>query len=311
MAVIKLKPACKDYLWGGDRLKKDFGKDFPGYVLAETWELSAHPDGPSIVASGPLKGKTLSEYIAEKGKGILGKNCERFEDFPILIKFIDAHQNLSVQVHPDDEYAIKNEHQYGKTECWYIVDALPTAGIYYGMKETLTKEQFREKIQDNTLVKALKFQPVHKGEMYFIGAGTLHAIGAGCLIAEIQQNSNVTYRVYDFGRVAPDGKPRELHIDKAIEVANLSADPVKYDFGTHLADCDNFTVDDLKLDGEQFITVGPDSFMSILVTDGDGRIKIGDERMVFSKGDSIFAEAGTGEISVKGKAHALLSTIRA
>lgn len=311
MAIIKLQPACKDYLWGGDRLKKDFGKDYYGHVLAETWELSAHPDGPSVVANGPLKGKTFPEYIEARGKGILGKNCERFEDFPILIKFIDAHQNLSVQVHPDDEYALKNEHQYGKTECWYIVDALPTAGIYYGLKKTLTKEEFAEKIRDNTLVDALKFQPVKPGEMYFIGAGTLHAIGAGTLIAEIQQNSNVTYRVYDFGRVAPDGKPRELHIDKAIEVSNLSADPIKYDFGPHLADCSNFTVDDLNIDGEQVIEVGEDSFVSILVTSGDGRLKTDDDRIVFGKGDSLFIEAGTGRVSVKGRAHALMTTIRA
>lgn len=311
MSIIKLKPACKDYLWGGDRLKKDFGKDYYGYVLAETWELSAHPDGPSVVDNGPLKGKTFPEYIEAKGKGILGRNCERFEDFPILIKFIDAHQNLSVQVHPDDAYAMKNEHQYGKTECWYIVDALPTAGIYYGLKKTLTKEEFAEKIRNNTLVDALRFQPVKKGEMYFIGAGTLHAIGAGALIAEIQQNSNVTYRVYDFGRVAPDGKPRELHIDKAIEVSNLSGDPIRYDFGSHLADCSNFTVDDLQVDGEQFIEVGEDSFVSLLFTDGDGRVKTDEERIVFKKGDSLFIEAGTGKVSVKGKAHALMTTIRA
>lgn len=311
MAIIKLKPACKDYIWGGDRLKKNFGKDYYGYVLAETWELSAHPDGPSVVANGPLKGKTFPEYIEARGKGILGKNCERFEDFPILIKFIDAHQNLSVQVHPDDEYSMKYEHQYGKTECWYIVDALPTAGIYYGLKKSLTKEEFAEKIRNNTLVDALRFQPVKPGETYFIGAGTLHAIGAGTLIAEIQQNSNVTYRVYDFGRVAPDGKPRELHIDKAIEVSDLSGKPIKNDFGPHLADCPNFTVDDLNIDGEQFIEVGDDTFVSVLVTDGDGRVKTDDDRIVFGKGDSLFIEAGTGKVSIKGRAHALKTTIRA
>jgi len=309
MGLIKLKPACKDYIWGGDRLKKNYGKEFEGAVLAETWELSAHPDGPSVVVSGEYSGKTFPEYIEAKGKEILGKDCGEFENFPVLIKFIDAKQNLSVQVHPSDEYALKNENQYGKTECWYIVDAGPGAGIYFGLKEGLTKEEFALKIRDNTLLDALNFVPVKKGEMYFIKSGTLHAIGAGTLIAEIQQNSNVTYRVYDFGRVGADGKPRELHIEKAIEVSDISGIRPEYDFGTHLAQCRYFTVDSLDADGRAELNADDRSFVSVLVTEGEGKIRVEGEEMQLLPGDSVFIDAGSGRIEVEGNIKALVTRV--
>ena len=309
MGIIKLKPACKDYIWGGSRLKTDFDKDFEGDVLAETWELSAHPDGPSVIVAGDLKGKSFIEYLEAKGKSVWGSNCAEFENFPILIKFIDAKQNLSVQVHPSDEYALKNEGQYGKTECWYIVDAEPGAGIYFGLKEKLSKEEFAAKIKDNTLLDALNFQPVKKGEMYFIKSGTLHAIGAGTLIAEIQQNSNVTYRVYDFGRVGADGKPRKLHIEKAIAVSDLSGERAEYDFGGHLAKCRYFTVDELKTDGKKELNAGEDSFISILITDGSGTISSGGVTLDYKKGDSFFIDAGTGRIEINGSGEGLVTGV--
>lgn len=189
---------------GGTKLKTDFNKEFDGEPLAESWELSCHKDGASIIANGQEAGKTLTRYLQEKGKEILGKKCERFEDFPILIKLIDARENLSIQVHPDNEYALKQEGQFEKTETWYIVDALEGAGIYYGVEKEVTKEEFAKKIEDDTVLDILHFQKVKQGEMYFIEAGTIHAIGEGIVIAEIQQNSNVTYRVYDFGRTGVD-----------------------------------------------------------------------------------------------------------
>lgn len=310
MAILKLKPACKDYLWGGNRLKTDFYKEYEGEILAETWELSCHKDGASVIANGPDAGMTFLEYVKKNGAGAVGTNCSRFEDFPILIKFIDARDNLSIQVHPDNAYALKNEGQYGKTETWYIVDAKEGAGIYYGVREAMTKEEFGQKIEDNTLLEALNFQKVKKGEMYFIESGTIHAIGKDVLIAEIQQNSNVTYRVYDFGRVGADGKPRELHIERAKDVTNLTPMTEAPDFGTHLADCDYFTVDSLVTDGTYTGSTDGTTFHSILILDGEGELCAGDETVAFRRGDSLFVSADQGSYTLRGKAEALLTTVR-
>lgn len=310
MAILKLKPACKDYLWGGNRLKTDFHKEYEGEILAETWELSCHKDGPSIILNGKDAGKTFRDYVLENQSKAIGTNCDRFEEFPILIKFIDARDNLSIQVHPDNAYALKNEGQYGKTETWYIVDAKEGAGIYYGVKEAMTKEEFADKIANNTVLDALNFQKVKKGEMYFIESGTIHAIGKDVLIAEIQQNSNVTYRVYDFGRVGADGKPRELHIEKAKEVTNLTPMTEKKDFGSHLADCDYFTVDALTLDGVQKGETDGTTFHSILILEGEGTLHTDTESISFRKGDSLFVTADNGSYTLEGKADALLTTVR-
>ena len=216
MRILKLKPACKDYLWGGRRLIEEYGKESDGDILAETWELSCHPDGPSVIDNGPYAGRTLQQYIDAEGKAVLGTNCRRFRDFPILTKFIDARDNLSIQVHPDNWYALKNEGQYGKTEMWYVMDAGEQAFLYYGFKREISREEFQERIQKDTLLEVLNAVPVQKGDVLFIESGTIHAIGKDILIAEIQQNSNVTYRVYDYGRVGRDGKKRDLHIEKAL-----------------------------------------------------------------------------------------------
>ena len=197
MAILKLKPSGKDYLWGGRRLIEEYGKEFDGEKLAETWELSCHPDGPSYVDSGEYKGETLSEYILMEGKKVTGTHSRPYEQFPLLIKFIDAHDDLSIQVHPDDSYAIAHENQYGKTEMWYIVDCEEGASLYYGFAREISREEFAGRIRNHTLLEVLNKVEVQKGDVLFIESGTIHAIGSGNLIAEIQQNSNVTYRVYD------------------------------------------------------------------------------------------------------------------
>ena len=212
MYPIKLKPAFKDYLWGGTRLRDDFGKDCDFDKIAESWELSCHKDGNSVVADGEFAGLTLAQYIEKEGKSVLGTNCEKFENFPILIKLIDAKDNLSVQVHPNNEYAQRVEGEYGKTEMWYVLDAAPGAQLIYGFKEKISKEAFKAAIENNTLPQVLNHVDIHKGDVFFIEAGTVHAIGKGALIAEIQQNSNVTYRVYDYDRRGADGKPPELPV---------------------------------------------------------------------------------------------------
>ena len=313
MALLKLRPSYKDYLWGGHRLVEKYNKEFDGDVLAESWELSCHPDGPSYIANGSYAGKTLQEYIDLEGKKVLGSNCQKFEEFPILAKFIDAKDNLSIQVHPDNEYALKNEGQYGKTEMWYIMDCEEGAFLYYGFKKEVSKEEFEERIKTDTLLEVLNAVPVHKGDVLFIEAGTIHAIGKGIVIAEIQQNSNVTYRVYDFGRVGKDGKKRELHIDKAVEVTNrvpISRNNTCY---PHIASCDYFTVDCLNMDGKLMSSmkgsVGEESFASILIMEGEGTISCGGETIPYRKGDSFFMSAGSGEYEINGECEALITTV--
>lgn len=314
MSVLKLSPGCKDYLRGGRRLIEEYGKQYTGDVLAETWELSCHPDGPSVICNGEYAGCTLAEYIEEEGRAVLGTHCRRFRDFPILIKFIDAKDNLSIQVHPDNRYALKNEGQYGKTEMWYVMDAGKDAFLYYGFQKEISRQEFERRIQEDTLLEVLNAVPVQKGDVLFIESGTIHAIGKNILIAEIQQNSNVTYRVYDYGRVGKDGKKRDLHIEKALAVTNRI--PIMKDNSSypHVADCDYFTVDKLNLDGKvmQELTgeVQEESFASILVLDGEGTITCQGETLEYKKGDSLFLPAGSGKYTMKGTCDALLTTIR-
>lgn len=314
MSILKLRPCCKDYIWGGRRLADEYGIPCDKDILAEAWVLSCHPDGPSAIVNGPNQGKTLAEYIQANGNQVLGTHCRRFRDFPILVKFIDANQNLSVQVHPGNRYALSQEHQYGKTEMWYVMDAGPNAFLYYGFKREVSREEFARRIQEDTLLDVLNAVPVQKGDVLFIESGTIHAIGAGILIAEIQQNSNVTYRVYDYGRVGKDGKKRDLHIEKALAVTNRVPILRSGKSYPHVADCDYFTVDKLNLDGSVMRkvegVVGEGSFVSILIMNGSGSILCDGETVTYQKGDSFFLPAGSGVYTVEGSCDALITTIR-
>lgn len=313
MALLKLSPSYKSYLWGGRRLIEEYNKNYSGKILAESWELSCHPDGPSVIAEGRYAGMTLSQYIEQKGKKILGVNCRRFQEFPILIKLIDARENLSVQVHPDNQYALAHEGQYGKTEMWYVIDSEESAYLYYGFKKKISKEEFLKRIKEETLLEVLHAVPVQKGDVLFIEAGTIHAIGKGILLAEIQQNSNVTYRVYDYGRVGPDGKKRDLHIEKALDVTERIPVVRGKSSCPHIASCNYFTVDKLNLDGtimnEMSGVIGEESFMSLLFLEGEGEIVCGQERTTYRKGDSFFLEAGSGSYMISGRCEALVTTI--
>ena len=313
MEILKLIPSCKDYIWGGHRLAEEYGKVIEGDVLAESWELSCHDDGASIISNGVWVGKTLKEYIKESKEDVLGTNCKRFSDFPILIKFIDAKDNLSIQVHPDNAYALKNEGQYGKTEMWYVVDASEDAFLYYGFQEEISEEEFRKRIEEDTLLEVLHAAPVKKGDVFFIEAGTIHAIGKNILIAEIQQNSNVTYRVYDYGRIGKDGKKRELHVEQAIQVTKREPAQKRDTMYPHIAKCDYFTVDKINLDGKLFDKmegfVTEESFLSILVLDGEGTIQNQFGSLSYKKGDSLFLPAGSGSYQIVGRCDALVTTV--
>lgn len=306
MSVLKLSPGCKDYLWGGRRLIEEYGKQYTGDVLAETWELSCHPDGPSVICNGEYAGCTLAEYIEEEGRAVLGTHCRRFRDFPILIKFIDAKDNLSIQVHPDNRYALKNEGQYGKTEMWYVMDAGKDAFLYYGFQKEISRQEFERRIQEDTLLEVLNAVPVQKGDVLFIESGTIHAIGKNILIAEIQQNSNVTYRVFDYNRKGPDGKTRPLHVEKALEVTDLR--PVKpMAFGPHLGTCPYFTVDRKR--GSFQAVCGEETFQALLIAEGEGKAACGTEIRTVKKGDCLFLPAGSGAYWVEGNCETLITYI--
>lgn len=318
MYPIKLTPAFKDYLWGGTRLRDDFGKDCDYDKVAESWELSCHKDGASVVANGEHAGKTLAQYIETEGKAVLGKNCERFEQFPILIKLIDAKDNLSVQVHPNNEYAQRVEGEYGKTEMWYIVDCDEGAELLYGFKKEVTKEEFAARIKDNTLLEITQSVPVKKGDVFFIEAGTLHAIGKGILIAEIQQNSNTTYRIYDYGRVGADGKPRELHIDKAVEVTDLCPAkpyPVTEAFEENgavkrlLSRCEYFTVYSVDVAEKACFNADETSFHNVLILEGNAELSCRDTTLSLKKGDSVFVPANCGEYTIAGSFKSVFTRI--
>ena len=318
MEPLKLSPAFKDYIWGGTRLRDDFGKKCDYDKVAESWELSCHKDGNSTICGGQFDGMTLAEFIEKQGKDVLGTNCERFENFPILIKLIDAKDNLSVQVHPDNEYAMRVEGEYGKTEMWYVVDCDEGAELLYGFKKEISKDEFAQRIADNTLLEVTNAVSVKKGDVFFIESGTLHAIGKGILIAEIQQNSNTTYRIYDYGRVGNDGKPRELHVEKAKDVTTL-APAKKYPetritamdgYSTKLlAKCDYFTTYRVDVLEQADLCADESSFNSILILDGNPEI-IGKDGSVFcKKGDSVFIAAGSGEYKLSGRCEAILTKI--
>ena len=278
MLPFLLNPAYKDYIWGGVKLRDQFGKDGPT-PLAESWELSAHPDGDAVIA-----------------------------------------QNLSVQVHPDDAYGMRVEGERGKTEMWYILDCEPGAFLYFGFEREISADEARRRIADNTITEVLHKAPVHPGDAFFISAGTVHANGAGLLLAEIQENSNTTYRVYDFGRVGADGKPRPLHIDKAMQVARLAparpdapgaAPPRPVAGGTlrRLAGCAYFTADTLKLAGRYSHAPGNASFVSVLCLDGQASLCCGDETLTLNKGGSAFVPANAPEFTLEGAGTLLLTTI--
>lgn len=309
MKIEKLTPAFKDYLWGGTKLRDVYGKPCDYEKVAESWELSTHPAGQSRLAGGEFDGMELGEYFARYPE-VLGENCRAFENFPVLIKFIDAKQPLSIQVHPSDEYALEVEHEYGKTEMWYVMDCEPGASLYFGVSRPVDREEFRRRIEDNTVEEVLNRVNVHPGDVFFIQSGTIHAIGGGILICEIQQNSNCTYRVYDYGRLGADGKPRELHIEKALAVSRLTPSDTSDGKGetmdipggkkTELASCKYFSTCKIAVEDRVELEADGKSFLSVIVMEGDGKIAGPENEAAFRAGDSLFVPAGTGKVTVSG-----------
>lgn len=310
---ILLRPSGKDYLWGGQRLNTEFEKGINISPLAETWECSTHPDGPSYLPDGT----TLIDFI-KNNSSVLGTRHEGETELPILIKFIDAKSDLSVQVHPSDEYAMKYENgQLGKTEMWYVLDATKDAKLVYGFNNDCTREEIRDSISSGELLDKLQVVDVKKNDVFFIQSGTVHAIGAGALIAEIQESSNLTYRLYDYDRIGKDGKKRELHVDKALNVVNLqsSAAPrqpmrvLKYRSGVAselLSRCKYFEVYRMIVNTERRAVVHYQadklSFRVLLCIGGCGVIRYDGGEITFYKGDCIFVPADSELMTIHGNA---------
>ena len=319
-----LKPTGKDYLWGGNRLNDEFGKNIEMSPLAETWECSTHPDGPSVIVNGEFSGMTLTEALRQHPE-FLGTHSGTHPgfkgDLPILIKLIDAKKDLSIQVHPTDRYAAEKENgQLGKTEMWYVLDASKDARIIYGLNHTIDRATFETALSEGTVEKYLQKIRIHKDELYFIEAGTIHAIGAGTLVAEIQENSNLTYRLYDYDRVDKNGNKRELHIEKALDVARLQsmAEPrqplrvLRYQPGSArelLCRCEYFEVYRMVINTEKreqvIFRADSVSFRVLLCLNGCGSLSFPDgvslTQMEVYKGDCIFVPADSEEITMKGQ----------
>lgn len=319
-----LKPSAKDYLWGGSRLNDDFGKEININPLAETWECSTHPDGPSVVASGPDAGKTLSDvlrahpdYLGDHSLQTTGGRPE----LPVMIKLIDAKQDLSVQVHPDDAYALAHENSLGKTEMWYVLSARKNATLVYGFNQDVNETCVKRALKEGTIDKYLNHVAVHKDDVFYLEAGTVHSIGAGVILAEIQESSNLTYRLYDYGRLDKSGEKRPLHVEKALRVMNMHSSAVprqpmrvlKYVQGCArelLVRCKYFQAERLLLNTESYrqmtdYRTESNSFHVLLCTNGCGTL-FGEEYMLnFFKGDCIFVPADSILLKLHGKAQLL------
>ena len=306
---IKTTPVFKQYIWGGRALKEKFGKDTPDGLAAESWEISCHPDGESVIANGSHIGRFLSEVIAEHPAEMLGGDRRKMS---LLVKLIDANDRLSVQVHPNDDIAKSLEGGVGKTELWYVVDAKPGAKIVYGLREGVGEKEFRAALAEGRVEEVLNYVPVSAGDSFFIPAGTIHAIGEGILIAEVQQSSNITYRLYDYDRVDKDGNRRPLHTEKALASIDYSAGVGKNQqyrvaktiYGTVqlLAKCEHFMVVKHNINGLARFTQGDDKYEIFTCISGSGKIICSNgDTYDFTAGDSYFIPATMEKYMVEGE----------
>lgn len=297
--ILKLTPSVKNYIWGGTNLKTKWNKQSYEEKIAETWELSLNESGICFVNGGEYDGKPLADVLTPND---IGDSCKSFPFFPVLVKLIDSATPLSLQVHPTDEYALKNENKYGKTEMWHIADVAEGAYIYLGFNRDVTKEQFIEALNNKTLTSLLNKVNVKPNQTYFVPSGTIHAIGPNVTLIEIQQNSDLTYRVYDYDRLGLDGKPRELHINKALEVLNFRKydvpDPARCEL---LGKCKYFSA--YRYHGNRTLNY-PGSFASVTVLEGTVRLN----ELLLKKGDTVFVSAGT-KIDITGNGSYCVVTV--
>lgn len=318
--IVRLLPVYKDYLWGGHRLSRLYGFGTGEDVIAESWQLSAHPAGVCMVAGGAFDGRSFGEYLTHAGKEVLGWKCQPYERFPLLVKLIDATDKLSIQVHPDDAYALPYENDYGKNEMWYILDAGEDAYVYLGFEKDTTREEVERRIKDGTLPEILHKVPVKTGDSVFVPAGQIHAIGAGALILEIQQSSNATYRLYDYSRKDKNGQLRPLHLDKAFSNISFKASTEKGNpLGPWmegrgykkrlLEQCKYFSVWTYCVETQAEWMMDDSSFRSMVIISGEGTLETETETVEFKAGESLFIPACRRAVKVTGKCHFVLSYV--
>jgi mannose-6-phosphate isomerase, class I len=312
---LKFTPVYKSTIWGGRNIGKKFNRSLPDGKIAESWEVCCRKEGMSVVSNGIYRGMPLDDLIETYKDELLGKNVYNPSlPFPLLIKIIDANDKLSVQVHPYDNYKGLGKGETGKTEMWYIIDAKPDAELIYGLKEGITKENFVQAVNSNNIQSVLNFVPVKKGDWLFIPSGTVHAILDGILIAEIQQNSNTTYRVYDWDRVDGSGKHRDLHIDKSLDVINFTGNtagdkadttPVIHKSGLNsineLAKNQYFTIEEIDIMDKYDTSTDCSMFHIYMTLDGTGIVEYKNGSVDLNAGDTVFIPASLGQYEIKGK----------
>ena len=314
---LTFEPIFKERIWGGTKLKDYLNKPISSEITGESWELSTVPESISVVNHGELKGKNLNELIDLYPKEILGKEVfKQFgKQFPLLFKYLDAREDLSIQLHPNDKLAKERHDSFGKTEMWYVMQADEHARLIVGFKENSSKEAYLQKLTSNNLLSLLKEIPVKKGDVFLLETGTIHAIGAGIVIAEIQQTSDITYRIYDWDRVDAHGKGRELHTELALDAINYNTTAAKKEYtatenkSTSIVDCPYFKTNIIPLNGEISIDKNDDSFMVLMCTEGNFELHWNDEKYTYQTGDTVLIPAVLTSFLLKGTATILEITV--
>ena len=310
---LQFEPILKERIWGGTKLKTELNKPITSDITGESWEISTVENDVSIVANGSFKGKSLNDLINEFPEALLGtKVYAQFgKQFPLLFKYLDAREDLSIQLHPNDELAKKRHNSFGKTEMWYVMQADTDARLIVGFKEKSSPQEFIQNLNNKTLLNILDTKKVLQGDVFMLNTGTIHAIGAGIVIAEIQQTSDITYRVYDFDRVDANGNKRELHIDLALEALNYEKIEAQrfYDktenTSNEIVNCQYFTTNIIPLDGNITIHKDQTSFTVYMCVDGEFQLTINDESYTYKKGDTVLIPAALTDFQLAGKASIL------
>lgn len=310
---LQFEPILKERIWGGTKLKSYLNKPITSDITGESWEISTVENDVSVVANGSLKGKSLNDVIDEFPEAVLGDKvyAEFGKQFPLLFKYLDAREDLSIQLHPNDELAKKRHNSFGKTEMWYVMQSDADARLIVGFKEKSSPEEYLKHIHDKTIVDILDTKKVQKGDVFFLATGTIHAIGAGIVVAEIQQTSDITYRIYDFDRVDANGNKRELHVDLSLDAINYDTiEAQKFyskteNVSNEVVNCQYFTTNFIPLDGKTTIYKHGESFTVYMCVDGDFQLDVNGETYSYIKGDTVLLPASLTDFQLSGKASIL------
>ncbi len=310
---LQFEPILKERIWGGTKLKTELNKPIISNITGESWEISTVENDVSVVANGSFKGKSLNELINEFPESLLGtKVYAQFgKQFPLLFKFLDAREDLSIQLHPNDELAKKHHNSFGKTEMWYVMQADADARLIVGFKEKSSPDEFIHNLNNKTLLDILDTKKVKQGDVFMLNPGTIHAIGAGIVVAEIQQTSDITYRVYDFDRVDTNGNKRELHVDLALEALNYEKIQAQRfyskteNISNKLVDCQYFTTNVIPLDGNLKVSKNEQSFTVYMCVDGGFHLTVDGEIYAYKKGDTILIPAALTDFQLSGNSSIL------